>query len=109
MRSMGSESPLRWWRERPPGALGRSEIAAVKASIAHIAIPGEPRWSHARGGDPAAAVRLALTHDMRSHDADRTDLVMSALLVCAARGDGAARLVLLRQRIRIRRIRSGRE
>jgi hypothetical protein len=93
------ETPLRWWRKRQPNALRSFEIAAITKTIANVALIGEPHWPGARIGDAASAVRLALDHDLRQHGGHRTDLIMSALLVCAARGDGAARLVLQRQRI----------
>jgi hypothetical protein len=82
--------PLSWWRNIR-GELFTAGIAAqLREHIAVFAIIGEPSWNAAAAGDAASAVRLALTVDQEVAGPVIIDLVMTALLACAAEGDAAA-------------------
>lgn len=87
-----ARAALSWWRERPPEHLNDADIASIRAALLQFAWPGERQWHLAQRGDAAAAIRLALLDAIQA--AERTDLVMSCLLVAAATGSDAARLVL---------------
>lgn len=59
-----------------------------------VAIIGEPAWAGAVAGDAAAAIGLALRLDPHTASPAIYDLVMTALLACAAEDDAAACLAM---------------
>lgn len=65
----------------------RVEAFVVRAAIA------DPRWRLAASGDAAAAIGIALSRYSRLPDV-AFDVAATAVLLCALRGDPAARVVL---------------
>lgn len=83
--------PLQWWRNLPALAYTAEHLKVLRKAIAGFDIIGEPHWSAAATGDPAAAVGVALRAIKRCRKPTPTfDLLMSALLRCAITGDDAA-------------------
>jgi hypothetical protein len=95
-RSVRGETtpPLRWWRTIPADAFDDSTARILREAIAVIAIIDEPTWHAAASGQVAAAVGLALRLNPQRTSAALYDLIMTALLACAAEGDAAACLAM---------------
>lgn len=100
--ALREDASLRWWRHRRPKDLVAGDVATVRTALSGATTLRGPRWRLAKAGDAAAAIRLALLKKP-SRSGARTDLVMSALLVCAADGNEAAAVVLAWARTRMRR------
>lgn len=89
-------APLTWWRSLSPGALdlpAQRRLRAVLLALPPLPLPG---WEAARQGDPAAAVRAAVT--ALAHALARPEHIeaaMSAVLLCAALGDPACADLLI--------------
>jgi hypothetical protein len=62
----------------------------LREQIAVVAILGEPAWGAAVDGDAAAAIGLALRLNPNTTSPVIYDLIMTALLACAAEDDAAA-------------------
>jgi len=78
----------------PADQFSSTQIAAIRQSLAAIALIDEPRWSAALAGDAAAAVGVAVRSMPVERITCRTDMVMSALCLSALLGSAAACLVL---------------
>lgn len=87
--------PLHWWRRLPAPAFTTVHLAVIRRAIAGFSTIGEPHWSAAAKGNPAAAVGVALRAIKRCRKSNPSfDLTMSALLRCAIEGSNTAALVL---------------
>jgi hypothetical protein len=95
-RKQQALSPLAWWRTMKAETFDATTAVVMREAISTIAIIGEPMWRAAANGDAAAATGLAL----RLHPDRATpiafDLVMTAVVACAAEGNAAACLVMSR-------------
>jgi hypothetical protein len=85
---------LRWWRSTRAFNFHAPALSQMRAAIANVAMLGEPRWSDAAAGDPAAAVAIALAMGPANSHALKFDMCMTALVVCACEGDAASCLVI---------------
>jgi hypothetical protein len=86
--------PLRWWRSIPADAFDTSTARILREAIAAVAIIDEPTWRDAATGQVAAAVGLALRLNPQRTSAALYDLIMTALLACAAEDDATACLAM---------------
>ncbi|GEP05303.1 hypothetical protein [Methylobacterium oxalidis] len=85
-----AEAPLTWWRSLPPAALDLPAQRRLRAALLALPPLPLPGWESASQGDPAAAVRAAVT--ALAHTLVRPEHIeaaMSAVLLCAALGDPA--------------------
>lgn len=85
---------LALWRTLPPDAFTHVVVTELDLLLAPTALLHAPRWQAARRGDAAAAISLALAALPLTPITARTDLVMTALCLCALNGSAAATLVL---------------
>jgi hypothetical protein len=85
-----SPAPLSWWRVLAPEALdvaAQRRLCAILDAAQPLPVPG---WSAACRGDPVAARRVALAVLAEAvARPGRLDPAMSAICLCAARGDDA--------------------
>jgi hypothetical protein len=86
--------PLRWWRTMRAEAFDASTARILREAIAVIAIIDEPTWHAAASGQVAAAVGLALRLNPQHTSPTLHDLVMTALVACAAEDDATACLAM---------------
>lgn len=89
-----STTPLVWWRTIPFADLDRDSADAISRSLQNVEIFSDGRWRHAKSGDASAAVGCAVPLWSAGVLGPSLDAAMSAVLVCALRGDRAAMLVL---------------
>lgn len=83
------------WRTLDPDAVRPRTLRSVRTALHGTVQMHDRRWPAARAGNAAAAVGVALRFLAEFEpDGPDADLVMSALLVCAAEGDPAAACVL---------------
>ncbi len=87
--------PLSVWRRRDPASLTGNDLSRLLRLVGSTAMWGEPRWTAARRGDPAAAIAVALDHVRRcGADSTASDLAMCNLVLLAAAGDATAPVVI---------------
>jgi hypothetical protein len=86
--------PLSWWRTIRAEHFDTTIAKLLREHIAMVAIIGEPAWDAAVAGDAAAAIGLALHLSPQTSSPAIRDLVMTALLACAAEDDATACLAL---------------
>ena len=85
-------SVLVFWRCFAFDEFTAERRARVEAFVTRAAI-ADPRWPLAAAGDAAAAIAIALSRYSRFPDL-AFDVAATAVLLCALRGDPAARVVL---------------
>lgn len=85
---------LSWWRNMPADLFDASTAKLLRETVAAVAILGEPAWDAAVAGDADAAVRLALRLNPKTTCPAIYDIIMTALLACAAEDNAAACLVM---------------
>lgn len=90
-----SASPLTWWRTIPFANLDGRSAEALARGLSNIEILGDGRWREARSGDASAAVGCAVPLLSAGLEGPSLDATMSAVLMCALRGDGAALMLLI--------------
>lgn len=90
-----SPAPLTWWRTIPFADLDSRSADALADALRNIEILGDGRWRRASSGDTAAAVGCAMRLWSAGVLGPSLDLAMTAVLMCALRGDRAARVVLI--------------
>lgn len=88
-------SLFQWWRTRPPEDFSGADVITLAQALARTAILGEPRWPQARQGIFAPAADLALPILPIVPLTPLIDLILSAVLLCALRGDPRAAFVLI--------------
>lgn len=82
--------PLSWWRLLPPGAFDLSTRRRLRAALLAAPPLSAPDWAAACRGDPTAAARIAVAALAEAVALPRRlDPAMSAVCLCAARGDAA--------------------
>ncbi|MGT2481470.1 hypothetical protein ACU4GR_27570 [Methylobacterium oryzae CBMB20] len=82
--------PLSWWRVLAPEALDMAAQRRLSAALNAAQPLPSPHWSAACRGDPAAATHIALSILAEAvASPGRLDPAMSAICLCAARGDGS--------------------
>ncbi|WP_426437191.1 hypothetical protein [Bradyrhizobium genosp. P] len=86
--------PLSWWRNMRADRFNATVAKLLREAVAVVAIIEEPTWNAAVAGDAGAAVGLALRLNPVSSSPAIYDLVMTALLACAAEDDTTACLVM---------------
>lgn len=87
--------PLRRWRSGEIDWTCHVRLDDLRTALSLAMWPGQPDWRAAAKGDAVVAIRLAfLTMAQPAPSAWAIDLAASALLLCAAEGNPAARLVL---------------
>lgn len=86
--------PLSWWRTIRAEHFDTTIAKLLREQIAMVAIIGEPAWDAAVAGDTAAAIGMALRLTPDAASPVIRDLVMTALLACAAEDNAAACLAL---------------
>jgi hypothetical protein len=94
-RCTTSVHPLFWWRSMDLGALHSSAASELSAALAGIEMFGEPRWRDARNGKPASAIGCLLDCLPTKDVTPQLDAAVSAVLLCALRGDVTAKWVLV--------------
>ena len=97
---------LRWWRTMPPGMFRSDDRQALQDILSGTAIIGERDWKYARRGCAASAFRIALPMIPIVRSGPVVDLAMSAVLLCALNGNGAASGVMVHA---LRSLAGGRE
>jgi hypothetical protein len=93
-RSSCGEAPLAWWRTIPAKELDLSRVKIMRATLSTIVVMKEPTWRAAADGNAAAAVGLALRLNPARSTETAYDLLMTAVVCCAAEGDAAAALTM---------------
>ncbi|MDP3410525.1 hypothetical protein [Bosea sp. (in: a-proteobacteria)] len=89
-------TPPHWWSAlapedwTPDARWGLSDRVLEPLELLH-----DRRWAHARAGDPAAAIALAIAYDRGDTQPALLNAMMSALVANALLGSAAARLVLI--------------
>lgn len=73
-----------------------STVMALRQVIAGVAILGSPTWQAAANGNAVAAIHLAFQLSREQASPAAYDLVMTALVACAAEDDAAACLAVAR-------------
>ncbi len=97
IRVAPTPDPLSAWRRLAARDLDRACITQIREALAGTLMLHHRRWPAASRFDAAAAVGIALDlTDDTGPAGIAGDLAMSALLIHAARGNQAARLVLAR-------------
>lgn len=86
--------PLSWWRNIRAEHFDSSIAKILREHISVVAIIGEPAWDAAVAGDAAVAIGLALRLNPDSSAPVIRDLIMTALLACAAEDNSAACLAM---------------
>lgn len=86
--------PLSWWRTIRAEHFDTTIAKLLREHIAMVAIIGEPAWDAAVAGDTAAAIGMALRLNPDAASPVIRDLVMTALLACAAEDNAAACLTM---------------
>ena len=82
--------PLSWWRVLAPEALDMAAQCRLSAALNATQPLPFPDWSAACRGDPAAAIHIALNVLAEAIALPgRLDPAMSAICLCAVRGDGS--------------------
>lgn len=82
--------PLSWWHILAPMALDGAARRRLSAALDAAQPLPSPDWSAACRGDPAAATHIALKVLAEAVAfPGRLDPAMSAICLCAARGDGS--------------------
>ncbi|MGU3453860.1 hypothetical protein [Methylobacterium fujisawaense] len=82
--------PLSWWRVLAPQTLDMPAQCRLAAALKAAQPLPSPDWSAACRGDSAAAIHIALGVLAEAIAfPGRLDPAMSALCLCAARGDGS--------------------
>lgn len=94
MRPAQVADPLTAWCTVRAEAFTERVALQLRASIATVAIIGEPSWRAAVGGDAAAAIGLALRLHPGRSSPTAYSLVMTALAACAADGNSTACAVM---------------
>jgi hypothetical protein len=88
--------PTNWWRMRSPYDIGKKDVRAIRTALLRTDLVGDADWFLAVRGDAAQAIGIAIKalkiNGMRN---PLTDVVMSAVLCCAVKGDPAAKVVML--------------
>jgi hypothetical protein len=102
----GGENRLRWWRTMPPGMFTSDDRQALQDILSATAIIGEREWKYARRGCAASAFGIALPMIPIVRSGPIVDLAMSAVLLCALNGNGAAAGVMVHA---LRSLAGGRE
>jgi hypothetical protein len=87
--------PLHWWRLRPLAEVSQLDVPMLTRCISGFTMLGEPRWRAAETGDvpDAVAVALKLLKTGR-FGTPAMDLVGTALLIAAVKGDVTASLII---------------
>lgn len=85
-------SVLAFWRCFSSDEFSTERRTRVEAFVVRAAI-ADPRWRRAASGDAAAAIGIALSRYTNFSDV-AFDVAATAVLLCALRGDPAARVVL---------------
>jgi hypothetical protein len=88
--------PTRWWRSHLAQVYDERTIRRMRAFLAKVDLPAEERWFDAATGEAAAAIAVAFNCRTRVPAGRDYDMAMTALAVCAFRGNAAARLVIAR-------------
>jgi hypothetical protein len=88
------DHPLRWWRTCTAGSFPPLAWTELQAALSGTSIISEPRWAAARQGDAAAAVGIAMPMIPVVAIMLKVDLVMSAVLLNALKGNAASAAVL---------------
>jgi hypothetical protein len=87
--------PLHWWRLRPLAEVRPLDIPMLTRCIRGFTMLGEPRWRAAEAGDVAAAIAVALKLLKTGRfGTPAMDLVGTALLIAAVKGDVTAQLII---------------
>lgn len=82
--------PLTWWRVLPPEALDPTAQRRLRAALVTAPPLPSPAWAAACRADPAAAIRVAITALAEAVAVPgRVDPAMSAVCLCAVRGNPA--------------------
>lgn len=82
--------PLSWWRVLAPEALDMAAQCRLSAALNATQPLPSPDWSAACRGDPAAAIHIALNVLAQAIAfPGRLDPALSAICLCAVRGDGS--------------------
>ncbi|OKO79811.1 hypothetical protein [Bradyrhizobium sp. AS23.2] len=88
-------NPLTWWRMLPPHFFRNTERLLLRATLKNLAIIGGGKdVAAALEGDPAAAVKVALSLIPLRELTLPADISMTALLSCTLNGDRASGLVM---------------
>lgn len=83
-------SPLSWWRVLVPEALDMVAQCHLSAALEAAQPLPSPDWPAARRGDPVAANRIAVGVLAEAvARPERVDPAMSAICLCAVRGDSS--------------------
>ena len=84
-------SPLALWRCVGPCALDRSDQSNLCETMQHFELASESAWRIARKGDAGAAIGVAIRVGIKKRSSPQVvDLAMSAVLLCALKGDHVA-------------------
>ena len=82
--------PLSWWRVLAPEALDMAAQCRLSAALNAAQPLPSPDWSAACRGESAAAIHIALNVLAKAIAfPGRLDPAMSAICLCAVRGDGS--------------------
>lgn len=87
-------APLNAWRTVSPRFFDTELVVAARDSLRAIAMIDEPTWRAAADGDAVAAVGLALRLVPGKSSSTAYQLIMTALVACAAEGNTAACVVM---------------
>ena len=86
---------MEWWRLRPLAEVSAHDLPRLKRCIRGFEIIGDLRWRAAEAGDVPAAIAVAIRlvkHGLIA--APVINLVGTALLIAAVKGDATARLMI---------------
>lgn len=87
--------PLELWRD-PERRIDEAALHEVSRTLARLHVLHEPQWREAIGENVAAAVGIGMRNLIAGRDGalGLLDVVMSAVLLHAERGNGTARIIL---------------
>jgi hypothetical protein len=88
--------PMYWWRSHLAQDFNERTVGRMRDYLAKVDLPAEERWSDAAAGDAAAAIAVAFKCRTLEPAGRDYDLAMTALAICAFRGNAAARVVIAR-------------
>jgi hypothetical protein len=91
----GALVPLDAWRTVNARLFDRNIVVELRKSLETIAMIDEPTWRAAATGDASAAIGLALRLAPGKSSELAYQLIMTALVACAAEGDAAACIVMV--------------
>ena len=111
LRATKELPPLQWWRGDQLDPLAPAELVSLRRTLVSVAVPGQRDWALAARGDAPAAIRIALRIGAACDGFDwRLDCAASAVLLCAAEGNAAAKTALAHLRRHfLRRVRRRQE